>query len=216
MRKKDTFRQELLQVFPRAKVYFEAKDARKLSQRFRLLRPDFMLYDSKSIYFVVKYKGLSAGDVALKFERRPEVYRYYDESIEMDIRGYFRDCRGLFGKDVATCIINLFFIIRGKFTAYHELAFLNLDKKSRLVYCAVWCKNEESKLLCETLGIIHSKYNLTDTPFEECVKTITLSGHTIFLMDIATFYHIINPWLWGYKVAIMDKHGKQIKKPLRR
>ena len=73
-----------------------------------------------------------------------------------------------------------------------------------LLYCGILCKNKDKHLIGDSLEFVYSSYNFKKS-YKDAIKKEEIGNYTIFLIDIATFYHMTNKGLFVFKKSFINR-----------
>lgn len=102
-------------------------------------------------------------------------------------------------------IMNLFFDILLRFNEFHLSWTEHIPQdKPRLLFCGIFCDAKDKPLIDGSLEFLYSSFTFKDS-YEDAIPKIDVEGQTLFLIDIATFYHMTNSNIFAVKRRFASK-----------
>jgi hypothetical protein len=205
---RDDFKKEVLNAFPLSQIAFDSSENKFKEHIPKDLDPDLILFDDKNVYCVIKYSDLGFDELERDYYDIKEFDTWKPRDYE--IKEYYLRCKEIYGKEIALCLINLFSKIRRIFTNFHMSDHKKYAEKDKLFHCLIAVSDNNFEVVKETLKTIQSKYN-PPSDFDKLISLHRLGKDYLFSMNIAIFYHIIDPSWFGYKIKILDNKGNLIR-----
>ncbi len=102
-------------------------------------------------------------------------------------------------------IMNLFFDIRSEFSKFHSSWTEHIPQdKPRLLFCGIFCDTKDKRLIDSSLELLYSSFTFKDS-YEDSIPKIDIEGRTVFLIDIAAFYHMTDANIFSVKKYFANK-----------
>jgi hypothetical protein len=210
------YREELLQVFPNSKVFFDLSVNNQLDTnpiRPRTQQPLFVTINEDSAYCFVKCEEYTLKEIFNMCKQPNEknidgIVGWSDNEIEI----FNKNLELLHGKEMARYLLNLSIDVRLKFNAYHHS-----KHPSGRIRCCVFCEKERENNLKKALQISldyannsfqkRSKENFEAFKFGKEIELIKTKHYSIFKMDLILAYDLFNYGLIAFRSEMLDKNA---------
>lgn len=195
---------DILERFSDYKIAYYKEKKCVVSGLDKNLLPELIIYNNDSVIALfhcssdlVNFKAINQYE---SFDSDEEGYsKLYDTSQ------YFELLKEIIDKDKARIIMDLFFNINSKFNKFHFYWTSIVPQDCpRLLYCGILCNAKDKSLIDDSLKFLYSSFNF-NKPYQLGIKKEDLEEHTIFLIDIATFYHLTNEGLFAVKKSFANR-----------
>jgi len=139
-------------------------------------------------------------------------YKEFDTDEEgysklFEISQYFELLKEIIDEDKAKIIMNLFFSINPKFNSFHFYWYwseLVPQDHPGMLYCGILSSEKDKSLIEDSLKFLYSSYTFKKH-YQERIKKDVLGDHTVFFIDLSTFYHMTNEKIFAVKNSFVNK-----------
>ena len=169
-------------------------------------RGDIVLFNDRNQYLFIDYKELNAKEIEdflVKdflinqpvVKEKNQIYNHEDGfPISYTISTFISRCEKRFGEKQTKILSNLFFYCHAKFNLFHFG-----HSGDGILNCNIIIPNELVKDVNDAFNLIFKYRNGR----KESLRIIKLSNAVIFEMNIASFYHYVNPRMFIYKTKLL-------------
>ena len=180
------------------------------------LQPELVIYNDKNLYCIILYQAPSPKhDEDELIQTDVGRIRHWSKQ---DVHNFYQELNRKHGPDIAACLLHLFSYIWRQFNNFHLGG--GPGDKDRLFHAVITCRNDKSQTVEKSLKVIYEaaavsmrKHGSEPKSYEHTIKHQALATHTLYSLDIANFYWLINPVTHGYRIGIVDNKGRLKKTP---
>ena len=207
-------KEELIQVFPNSKVFFDLDLNSRLDQsRTRAQHPLLVTIKDKEQYCFVKCEEFTLKEIfdRCKLQNENNIDRHGGWS-DNEIEIFIKNLETMYGKEMAKCLLNLSIDARLKFNTHHMSNGL-----SERIMCCIFCEKEQEGKLKKALQISmdyfnksgqkRNKENYREHKFGKDIEELKTKHYSIFKMDLILLYDLLNYFLIAFRSGMLDKNG---------